>query len=63
MSRSPCELAQSAGLEQGLERFDWGKLTPAKTKSGDLYAQKTISGIGDCTIYFAAGPAKGKSNM
>ncbi len=56
-------VAQSAGLEQGLDHFDWGKLTPENTKSGDLYAQKTITGVGDCTIYFASGPAKGKSNM
>jgi hypothetical protein len=56
-------VAQSMGLEQGLHRFDWGKLTPQNTKSGDLYARKTVSGVGDCTIYFAGGPQKGKSNM
>jgi hypothetical protein len=56
-------VAQSAGLEQGLDHFDWGKLTPENTKSGNLYAQKTITGVGDCTIYFAGGPTKGKSNM
>ncbi len=56
-------VAQSAGLEQGLDHFDWGKLTPENTKSGDLYAQKTLTGVGDCTIHFAGGPPKGKSNM
>ena len=56
-------VAQSAGLEQGLERFDWGRLTPENTKSGDLFAQKTIAGVGDCTLYFAGGPEKGKSSM
>ena len=56
-------VAQSAGLELGLERFDWGKLTPGNTKSGDLYAQKTIPGVGDCLLYFAGGPTKGKSNV
>jgi hypothetical protein len=56
-------VAQSMGLEQGLHRFDWGKLTPQHTKPGDLYARKTVSGVGDCTIYFAGGPEKGKPNM
>ena len=56
-------VAQSAGLEQGLERFDWGRLTPENTKSGDLFAQKTIAGVGDCTLYFAGGPEKGKSSV
>jgi hypothetical protein len=54
-------VAQSMGLEQGLHRFDWGKLTP-ETKSGDLYAQKHVASVGDCTIYFAEGPEKGESN-
>lgn len=55
-------VAQSAGLEQGLERFDWGKLTPENNKAGELYAQKNISGVGDCVIYFAAGPTTFTSN-
>ena len=55
-------VAQSAGMEQGLERFDWGKLTPENTKSG-LQAQKTVAGIGDCVIHFAGGPTKRNFNM
>jgi hypothetical protein len=55
-------VAQSAGLEVGLDHFNWEKLTPQNAKSGDLYAQKSITGLGDFTIYFAGGPAKGKSN-
>jgi len=56
-------VAQSMGLEQVSIAVDWGKLTPQNTKSGELYARKTVSGVGDCTIYFAGGPQKGKSNM
>jgi hypothetical protein len=56
-------VVQSAGLEKGLEKFDWGKMTPQKTSAGDLYAQKLIPGVADTTLYFAAGPPKGKSNV
>ena len=57
-------VAQSMGLEDGLNRFDWGKFTPETNKSGELFAQKNMGGaIGECVIYFAAGPTKGKSNM
>jgi hypothetical protein len=56
-------VAQSMGLEEGVHRFDWGKLTLENNKSGHLFAQKTITGIGDCLIFFAGGPTKGKPNM
>ena len=56
-------VAQSAGLEVGLERFDWGRFTPENTKTGELFAQKSIAGVGNCLIHFAGGPPKGKSNM
>jgi hypothetical protein len=56
-------VAQSMGLEDGLMRFDWGKFTPEKNKSGELFAQRDLGGdIGECVIYFAGGPTKQKSN-
>jgi hypothetical protein len=58
-------VAQSMGpVEDGLMRFDWGKFTPENNKSGELFAQRNMGApIGECVIYFAGGPTKGKSNM
>ena len=56
-------VAQSAGLEVGLDHFNWGKMTPQSNKAGDLFAVKTWPGLGEYTIYFAGGPPKGKPNV
>lgn len=52
-------VAQSAGPDQGINRFDCGRLKPQNTKSGDLYVQRTVIGYGECTVFFAAGPPRG----
>lgn len=58
-------VAQSMGpVEDGLMRYDWGKFTPENNKSEELFAQRNMGGaLGECVIYFTAGPTKGKSNM
>lgn len=58
-------VAQSMGpVEDGLMRFDWGKFTPENNKAGELFAQRNMGApLGECLIFFAAGPTKGKSNM
>ena len=55
-------IAQSAGPDQGISRFDCGRLKPLNTKSGDLYVQRTVGGYGECMVFFAAGPPRGASN-
>jgi hypothetical protein len=73
-------VAQSAGLEQGLEHYTYTPdgLTSQNARApkpreprnppvgyqtaGDLFVRKAVYGI-DSTIFFAAGPAKGKSRV